>query len=484
MSSVGPTAVRANGRADARSAPLPDHQTVEAPPATADNDAIAVVHEDFDKRRERFLPLTRFALLDRLTLAEAWAPGQAQEVRRFFRYLDYWRQQQYSAQILELEQTYEPFSPDTDLLMTRKFSAVERASMQRRVVEGMRSVLAQANYERIDPAKVEVIMTTESHYGLDLVVDMGAFEEIEIWYRGASTRRDERRSLKRFFRKEEFDVPIFQRLFVLFKLKPFEKRVAEEMMRSNLAREDAEKRVKRMRAMLPPQVREGNIYMKLFKNIPRTDLEMVFPNTEVRFRLLDKVKLGLTASGGLGFGAFGAAGKIAMIASNPIGAAGAVFALGGVVFRQAVAFMNQKQRDMVVMAKNVYFHSMADNRGVMLKLANRAAEEDVKEEMLLYTVLAKEKATRADLTEIDHGIERWLSSAFGLNVDFDLHDALDRLIADGIVTERDDGTLATLPPREAALHVDAMWDAFLDHLPDPPRAEGVEFEGSEDSALA
>lgn len=484
MSSVGLGASVGNGRATARSAPRPDHQVVEAPPVTSDNDALAIVHEDFDCRRERFLPLTRFALLDRLTLPEAWAPGQAQEVRRFFRYLDYWRQQQYSARILELEQTYEPFSPDTDLLMTRKFSAVERASMQRRVVDGMRSVLAQANYERIDPAKVEIIMTTESHYGLDLVVDMGAFEEIEIWYRGASTRRDERRSLKRFFRKEEFDVPIFQRLFVLFKLKPFEKRVAEEMMRSNLTREDAEKRVKRMRAMLPPQVREGNIYMKLFKNIPRTDLEMVFPNTEVRFRMFDKIKLGLTASGGLGFGAFGAAGKLAMIATNPIGAAGAVFALGGVVFRQAIAFMNQKQRYMVVMAKNLYFHSMADNRGVMLKLANRAAEEDIKEEMLLYTVLAKESANRADLTEIDHGIERWLSSAFGVNVDFDLHDALDRLIADGIVTEEPDGKLVTLPPREAALHIDAKWDSFLDHLPDPPRAEGVEFEGSEGTASA
>lgn len=479
MSSMGLTAAGVGGRADTRSAPRHDHQVMEAIPAAPQNDALAIVHEGVDKPRERFLPLTRFALLDRLTFPAAWPDGQAQEVRRFFRFLDYWRQQQYGAHVLELEQDYEPFSPDTDLLLTRKFSAAERSAMQRRVVDRMRCVLKQANYERIDPHKVEVIMTTESHYGLDLVVDMGAFEEIEIWYRGASKRRDERRQLKRFFRKEEFDVPIFQRLFLLFKLKPLEKRVAEEMMKANIPREEAEKRVKRMRAMLPPQVREGNIYMKLFKNIPRTDLEMVFPNTEVRFRMFDKLKLGLSASGGLGVGAFGAAGKIAMLASNPVGAAGAVFALGGVVFRQAVAFMNQKQRYMVVMAKNLYFHSMADNRGVMLKLANRAAEEDVKEEMLLYTVLAKEKATRADLTEIDHGIERWLSSAFGITVDFDLHDALERLIADGIVTEQPDGTLLTLPPRQAALHIDTMWDRFLDHLPDAPRTEGVEFDGAD-----
>ena len=68
--------------------------------------------------------------------------------------------------------------------------------------------------------------------------------------------------------------------------------------------------------------------------------------------------------------------------------------LGGIAFRQTVNFMNQKQRYMVVMAQNLYFHAMADNRGVMIKLADRAAEEDIKEEMLLYTVLAKENARR------------------------------------------------------------------------------------------
>src|SRR5690606_32963958 len=118
--------------------------------------------------------------------------------------------------------------------------------------------------------------------------------------------------------------------------------------------------VARLRSVLPPFVRDENIYLKLFKNIPRTDIEMVFPNTRVKFRLLDKLRLGLTAGGGLGMGAVGAAGKLAVGASNPAVAASAVLGLGGVAFRQAVNFLNQKQRYMVVMAQNLYFHSMAD----------------------------------------------------------------------------------------------------------------------------
>jgi hypothetical protein len=205
---------------------------------------------------------------------------------------------------------------------------------------------------------------------------------------------------------------------------------------------------------------------------------MVFPNTQVRFRLLDKLWLGATASGGLGLGAIGAAGKIALLATNPIAAVGAVVGLGGIAFRQATNFINQKQRYMVVMAQNLYFHAMADNRGVMLKLAARAAEEDVKEEILLYSVLAKERARRQDLPDIDAAIEQYLSASFGVSVNFDIPDALDRLIADGIVTERSDGTLSTLPPLEAALHIDRKWDVFLDELPEPVSAEGMEFEGN------
>ncbi len=433
-------------------------------------------------RREKFLPVTRFALFDRLSSPSAWHDGEAAEVRRFFRYLNYWRRQQYNAMLLELEQAYEPFDPDSDLLVTRTFTQGERLQMQARVIALMEKILTQANYERIDPSDVEVILTRESHYGLDLYVDLKAFDEILLFYRGAGTLRERRRSLKKLLRGEEFEIPVYRRLFILFKLKPFAARVQEIMTEQKISRREAERIVKRMRALLPAQVTDGNIYMKLFKNIPRADMEMIFPNTIIRFRLLDKIKLGVTASGGLGMGAFGAAGKLALLLSNPVAAAGAIVGLGGVAFRQAMNFVNQKQRYMVVMARNLYFHSMADNRGVMVELADRAAAEDVKEEMLLYTVLAKEPANRRDLPEIDKAIERYMRSTFGIDVDFDLDDALSRLMADGIVREAADGTLVTLPPAEAAKHLDDMWDVFLDRLPDPVTTEGREVQSN--SAVA
>ncbi|MBY0559701.1 TMEM143 family protein [Hyphomicrobium sp.] len=456
--------------ADLEAKPAELHEDVERQP-------IDILKPDDTRKRERFIPVTRFALLDRLTKPWLWPAGQAADARRFFRYLDYWRQQQYFALLLDLEQTYEAFSPDSDLLMTRSFSDDDRAALQHRVFEGVESLLQRANYERIDPNNIDIILTRDSHYGLDLFVDMKAFERIAIYYRGATNRKYEKRRLRKFLRKEEFNVPVFQRLCLMFKLKTAEACIEEAMRDMKLSREAAEKYVTRSRAHFPKSMNEKNIYLKLFKNIPRTDVEMIFPNTEVRFRPMDKLRLGVTASGGLGMGAAGAAGKVALLMSNPIAAIGALAGIGGIAFRQAMGFLNQKQRYMVIMAQNLYFHTMADNRGVILKIAARGAEEDVKEEMLLYSVLAKEKSTRADLPSIDLAIESYLTRTFGVKIDFEIDDALDRLIRDGIVVEKPDGSFVTLPPAEAAKHIDDKWDLFLDHLPDPVSTEGYEFEG-------
>ncbi|MGD9830828.1 MAG: DUF3754 domain-containing protein, partial [Hyphomicrobiaceae bacterium] len=115
---------------------------------------------------ERFIPVTRFALIDRLTRPHSWPDTQvANDARRFFRYLDFWRRQRYAAQLLSLEQDYEPFNPDSDLLITRKIGPADRLVMQKRLVKNMATLLEQANFERIDVKQVQLILTRDSHYG-------------------------------------------------------------------------------------------------------------------------------------------------------------------------------------------------------------------------------------------------------------------------------------------------------------------------------
>jgi len=450
-----------------------DTATAPAKPAAIDphsDAATALV-------REKFLPVTRHALLDRLTRPSLWPNGDSVQARRFLRYLDYWRRHAYSVKLLDLEQSYEPFSPDTDLLHTRTFSADERLAMQKRLVAQMAELLEQGNFTRVDPADFHVILTKDSHYGLDLQVDIDAFEEILVFYRGATTITERRRDIRKaYIGWKEVKVPVFQRLFVLFKLKPFDARVREVMQQKNVDRKEAESIVRRLRRMLPDTVSSDQVYIKLFKNMPRSDVEMAFPNTRVRFRLFDKIKFGVTAGSGVGVGVVSTAGKLALM-SNPYTLVMALAGLGGIAVRQASNFINQRNRYMVVLARNLYFHSMADNRGVMTLLADRAAEEDIKEEMLLYTAIANERVNARELKAVDQKIEKYLAKTFGIQVNFDVEDALARLKQDGVVTELADGTLQALPPREAALHIDKLWDACLDQLPDITTAgEGREIE--------
>ena len=87
--------------------------------------------------------------------------------------------------------------------------------------------------------------------------------------------------------------------------------------------------------------------------------------------------------------------------------------------------------------------------------------------------------------EYDKAIEQYLHKSFGVNVDFDLEDALGRLLKDGVATEADDGAIQVLDPTAASAHIDNKWDSFLDDLPDYGEDdEGTEFEGLPGGAVA
>ena len=92
-------------------------------------------------------------------------------------------------------------------------------------------------------------------------------------------------------------------------------------------------------------------------------------------------------------------------------------------------------------------------------------EEDVKEEMLLYALLARGPLERSELEEAREAIELFLWDEFSVAVEFDVHDALQRLLKEGLVREDDRGVLTTMPPRDGIAHLQAKWAAHLSERP-------------------
>ena len=409
-----------------------------------------------------FIPVSRYGL--RAKLVEMLKEDGADE-RQWQRALDClaaWRHQQYRMRMLDLLEDYLPFSPDSDTASLIEHDDAGKDKARREFIEGVETLLVQANYVRLGADDLRRILAEQSPHGLSLQVDLSDFDDLLLYYRGVDVAIEEQRDPWRFYLKtNRFEVPTFQRLFLMLKLKPAELRAAEIMVERRLDQAKAERIVRSRRRQLPIGVASSHIYVKVFKRIPQVDLEMLFPNTKIAFKPFDKLKLFVTCGGGTAAGVMGTATKI-LAATNPFTLAFGLLGFSAVVFRQVMNFFNTRNRYMMVLAQNLYFCSLANNRGALTLIADAAEEEDVKEDMLLYAFVAKAGERGAKLNAVTERIGKFLAERCGVEVSFDAEDALRRLVADGLVKKDSKGNAKALDAEAAQTYLDRRWDRLLD----------------------
>lgn len=412
--------------------------------------------------RDRFIPVSRYGLRAKLIARLKESGGDELVWGRALDCLAAWRHQDYRKRLLDLLEDYLPFSPDSDTVSLIELDDAGKAKARAEFIEGVERLLVQANYVRLSQEDLKRILIERSPHGLSLQVDLSDFDDLLLYYRGTATdMHEERNPWRLYLTKDRAEVPVFQRLFLLLKLKPTEARAAEIMAATGADQPRALKMARKRRSHLPIGVSSGVIYVKVFKRIPQVDLEMLFPNTKIAFRPFDKLKLLVTAGGGTAAGVMGTATKL-LAATNPFTLALGFAGLSAVIFRQVTKVFHTRNRYMMELAQNLYFCSLANNHGALTLIADNAEEEDVKEDMLLYAFLVELKGRREALSSVKEAIGRFLAERCLVAVSFDVEDALRRLIADGLVQEAADGTLCALPPETAREHLDKLWDRLLD----------------------
>ena len=165
-----------------------------------------------------------------------------------------------------------------------------------------------------------------------------------------------------------------------------------------------------------------------FQKITETDLEMLFPNSEVRMKTVDKLIIGIPAAvSGIVLTATKLGGTILLIASvisfwlgltkkevrieqqHLIALALGLAMLGGFLFKQINKLKNRKIKFMKVLSDNLYFKNLDNNTGVFHHLVDTAEEEEFKEAILAYYFLLVEDR---DLTiiELDETVEHWFEN--------------------------------------------------------------------------
>jgi hypothetical protein len=272
-------------------------------------------------------------------------------------------------------------------------------------------LLARGNFIRLAEEEISRSLTDRSHWGLSLNLDFTIFERLEVYARGDVIGTRFRRRLAKRFRSEAVEVPIYQRLIVIFRLRP--------------------------QGKFSKYLDTDDVYIKLFKDIPKADLDMLLPGTQVKMSLLDRVRILLPSLSGLILGILKIAAAITL---TPYLVWVAVSGAVGYSARSVYGYLNMRQKYQLNLTQSLYFQNLDNNAGAIHRLLDEAEEQENREAMLGYFFLWRETPP-AGLTsdELDRKVEAFLHAQARSAVDFEVHDALAKLERMSIATREADG---------------------------------------------
>ncbi len=355
----------------------------------------------------------------------------------------------------KLKDLYAPVNPDLD---TRPCPVTGAEPTEpKSLVSELETVLTAANFVAITRADLERALQEESLFNVRLEVNFDDFEEVVFFRRGESRRTETIRSLFGL-RKREITFTNYDRVLVYVRF-----RGAEHFARQG-----------RKNLLFTP----GSTLLKLFQDVPKADLEMLFPNTEVRMKLIDKILIGVPAAAGsvallvtklsgtlILVGAFIAfwlglrADPVSIDQAALVTLAVGLGTLGGYLFRQFNKFKNRKIQFMKTLTENLYFKNLDNNAGVFHRLIDAAEEEECKEALLAYRALLLAGRPLTE-QELDDTVEDWFRTRWQCELDFEADDALAKLVRLELV-ERSGERYGAVPIGEALRRLDERWDGIF-----------------------
>jgi hypothetical protein len=385
--------------------------------------------------RERFIPISYDEILKGyLRHFDIKDRDRYQELSRAINLYYYYN---FYDDLKQLKLNYQPFNPDSDTIST-PLTLDEYKEREDRLFEEIVPLLNYSNYEILTQDMLESTINKSSPYGVEVSVDFDDFEEIQIYYRGESIQQERVKDPKKLYlRYKTITLYIYRRLFIIIKPKHIDDRAKEIALRDGKDIEKVKQKLKRQNHLLSTDRANKYIYIKIFKDIPQIDLEMLFPNTKVRMKLFDKLKLGVVGGGGTVGGGATLFGKLSAAAIDPISALLALGAFGGILWRQVKEVLFRRTHYMAQLAKNLYSHNISNNMGALSYIADMAKDEESKEVLLTSLFLLHQKSP-ISIDELDREIERYISKNYDIEMNFEISDGINKLERLGLIAKSDD----------------------------------------------
>jgi hypothetical protein len=247
-------------------------------------------------------------------------------------------------------------------------------------------------------------------------IDLAAFERFAMYVRGKTTGTRVLRSWRTWYKRKPFSVEVYQRLVIILKQR-HHKRLGRD-----------------------PDTR--SVFLKLFKDIPTADLEMLIPGARLSMPTVERGKLGFSLLSGLVLLAWQFLKPLFVIAKAAAGGAvafgpfGIVAALFGYGYRQYYGYQFSLKTYNLQLAQSLYYQNLDNNSGVLYRLLDAAEEQECRETILAYYYLHTAGDQSAE--QLDDRIEADLERLTGVKVDFEVDDALRKIERIGLGSQAGD----------------------------------------------
>jgi hypothetical protein len=405
-------------------------------------------------KREHYIPFDKEFLLDQQLVEYAEDKKEVEDFKKLFDIIEHYFHYEAFNLIRNLKQNYAAFDPDLNPKERAAFIGKSDFSLFK---ETLLKVLDRGNYSRVDQKTLDNAFKDSDLIGLKLAIDLDAYKEYEIYVRGQHTTTE--KVNKFIFWKKEIEIEYYDRVMIY--------------LNYHDANHYNEKKFRTGKMPIDPD----SIVLKIFKRVPKNDLETIFPNAVPMMSKTDKILLWVPGLVG-GISLLSAKVIPALIKMQEAYQSGetidllnsktslnqgliALGILGAYLFRQYNNFVNKKIKYSKMLSDSLYFKNLGNNSGAFYSLLNSSEEEVLKETILAYSFLNRSKTPLTE-AELDHQIESWFKIKHNTDLDFDVKEALLKLKNAGLGYEIN-GKWEVIPLNKALIRIDEIWDSVFEY---------------------
>jgi hypothetical protein len=278
---------------------------------------------------------------------------------------------------------------------------IETKEQMQQVIELFGQIMDDAGYKKVERADIEKCVGVASQWGVPLHVDLDLFEQLVVYARGDIMGTRFRRRLRKMYRMEAFEIPVYQRMVVAFRLK------------SELQGDEA--------------LSTDQMHLRMFKNIPKEDVDTLLPGARVRISGLDHVKIIVPSLGGF----LMSLRKIAQYAIlfAVIALHWSLILVGlliGYLIKSTLGYFEAKKKRELKLTRNLYFQKLDTNAGVGHRIIQQAHRQRTCE--LVVACYALQTADEPlSPRRLRRRCERILREAVGVEIDFQIERVLSSL---------------------------------------------------------